>query len=284
MKNKKGLVFSIQPFSIHDGKGIRTSVFLKGCPLRCLWCHNPEGLKPCVDLEYFENKCVHCGRCNHAYQKLTSLSNEQKIKATKKCPYHALHIVGKWMSVQEVLDEVLIDSIFYEESGGGLTLSGGEPMLQADFAYDLLKEAKKQGLQTTLETSGYAPIQEYQKILPYIDCFYWDYKESDSKKHKQFTGVGNQQILSNFEYIYEQGASIVLRCPIIPTINDTEEHFKGIANMIKKHPNLDGWELMPYHRFGLSKEKRLGMEIKDGFVVPTKEQVQLWNKQIQQQL
>lgn len=280
----KGLVFSIQPFSIHDGKGIRTNVFLKGCPLHCLWCHNPEGLSSTLDVEYFENKCQHCGTCGFIFEHMhdvLKMREEEKIHLTKQCPYHALDLVGRWMTVDEVIDEVMIDYRFYQSSQGGMTISGGEPMLQKDFTYALMKKAKEKGLMTAMETSGYAPLDAYVKVAPYVDQFLWDDKESDSAKHKKFTGVGNDKISNNFEHLYQHGAHIKLRCPVIPGLNDTEEHFRGIAHRVVMHPDLDGWEIMPYHNFGLAKEKRLGNDRGYRFQVPDKGQKEKWNQIIQ---
>lgn len=285
MENKEGIVFSIQPFSIHDGKGIRTNVFLKGCPLRCRWCHNPEGLNRCVEIAYYENKCHHCGACGDVYKDLKNVqkeSEEIKKKIVHSCPYRAYELLGKRMTVQEVIDEVMIDYNFYQTSQGGMTISGGEAMMQADFVCELLKEAKKKGLSTALETSGYAPKEAFQSLYTYVDQFLWDYKVTNPKSHKELTGVDSKLILDNFEWLYAQGAHMKLRCPLIPNVNDTEEHLKGIAHQIVCHPNLDGWEVMPYHDLGLSKEKRIGNERGYQFTVPSSNLKEEWNQKIKQ--
>lgn len=282
---KKGLVFGIQHFSIHDGEGIRSNVFLKGCPLRCLWCHNPEGLSKRIGIQYIKNKCRGCGRCGHIFKNMHDLyikSEKEKEAYERLCPYGALELVGKRMSVREVIDDVMKDLRFFKKSNGGITLSGGEPMLQYEFTLELLKEAKKQGIQTAMETSGFAPLEHYQEILPYVDEFLWDYKETNEEKHKEFTGVSNKKILENLDALYAQGANIVLRCPIIPGLNDTEEHFQGIAMRSSQMERLKGVELMPYHRFGVAKDVRIGRMKQKEYEVPTKEMKEQWEKQIQE--
>lgn len=281
---KKGLVFGIQHFSIHDGEGIRSNVFLKGCPLRCLWCHNPEGLSKRIGIQYIKNKCRGCGRCGYIFKNMHDLyikSEEEKEAYERLCPYGALELVGKWMSVREVIDDVMKDLRFFKKNNGGITVSGGEPMLQYEFTLELLKEAKKQGIQTAMETSGFAPLEHYQEILPYVDEFLWDYKETNEEKHKEFTGVSNKKILENLDALYEQGANIILRCPIIPGLNDTKEHFQGIAMRSSQMERLKGVELMPYHRFGVAKDVRIGRMKQKEYEVPTKEMKELWEKQIQ---
>lgn len=283
-KEIRGLVFGIQPFSIHDGNGIRTNVFLKGCPLRCLWCHNPEGLSSEIDLQYFENKCRQCGKCGNIYENIKEVSKksvEIKQKYVDRCCYGALDIVGNYMSVEEVINEVMEDWRFYHISNGGITVTGGEPMLQIDFLYELLRQAKEKGLSTVLETSGYADRKKYECIMPYVDEFLWDYKETDNRKHKEFTGVGNKKIIENLRFLYEKGAKITLRCPIIPGINDTEEHFYGISSMIKELDGLKGWEIMPYHRLGIQKEKRLGRKTGQEFQVPSRQTIETWKQKIE---
>lgn len=279
----KGLVFGIQHFSIHDGDGIRSNVFLKGCPLRCLWCHNPEGLITEVGIQYIRNKCRGCGKCGYIFKNMHDLyikSEDEKLQYAKKCLYGALEPVGKWMSVKEIIDDVMKDLRFFKNSNGGITVSGGEPMLQFDFTLELLKEAKKQGIRTAMETSGFAPLEHYQQVLPYVDEFLWDYKETNDEKHKEFTGVSNEKILKNLETLYAQGAKIVLRCPIIPGLNDTREHFQGIAARSIQMKDLKGVELMPYHKFGVAKDARIGRMEQKEYEVPSKEMKKDWEDQI----
>lgn len=279
----KGLIFGIQHFSIHDGDGIRSNVFLKGCPLRCLWCHNPEGLSPKMELQYFENRCRKCGKCGDIYQNMLLLSGQpedRKESYAQNCPYGALEQVGSYMTADQVLDEVRMDQEFFRTSRGGITLSGGEPMMQTDFVFSILKKAKKIGLSTAVETSGYSDKSDYERIYPYVDEFLWDCKETDSKKHKRYTGVDNYKIISNLRFLYDKGASITLRCPVIPGMNDTEEHFQGIARLLNEFEDLKGWEIMPYHRLGAAKEKRLGGKQGKKFSVPEKDTVEQWKQKI----
>lgn len=282
-KDVKGVIFGIQHFSIHDGTGIRSDVFLKGCPLRCMWCHNPEGLNPDPELWYFQSKCMGCGSCGFIFRRLNEVSDEPyeiKKHYADLCPYKALSIVGKLMTCDEVMDEVAEDRIFFTESHGGLTITGGEPMYQLDFTLSLLKEAKSRGISTAIETSGFATEENFNEVLPYVDEFLWDYKETDPKKHEAFTRVPNGRILNNLSLIYSKGASITLRCPIIPGLNDTDEHFKGIADMHKKFPLLKGIEIMPYHSMGISKAERLGTIEQQEYFVPGEEEKKAWKQKI----
>ncbi|SEO86295.1 glycyl-radical enzyme activating protein [Propionispora vibrioides] len=281
---EKGLVFGIQHFSIHDGPGIRSNVFLKGCPLRCLWCHNPEGLSCGIGLQYYERNCTHCGRCGHIYRDIKStekLSDDQKRDLARHCPYRALRLVGELMTAEEVVAEVVKDARYFKSSGGGMTISGGEPMLQAKFAIELAKLAKEQGIMTALETSGFSALENYIQIMPYIDTFLWDYKATSEETHKKLVGVSNELILANLHCLYERGAKIVLRCPLIPGVNDSEEHLRGIANMCKRYPNLAAIEVMPYHKMGVSKAKRIGYE-QEEYYVPEKELKNYWKSKIEE--
>ena len=280
---QKGLVFGIQHFSIHDGEGIRSNVFLKGCPLRCLWCHNPEGLSAQIGIQYIQNKCRGCGRCGYIFKNMHDLyikTESQKQAYAAQCVYGALESVGKWTTVTEVIDDVMKDLRFFKESDGGITVSGGEPMLQHEFTLALLKEAKKRGIQTAMETSGFASLKQYKQVLPYVDEFLWDYKETDEIKHKEFTGVSNQRILENLDALYKDGANIILRCPIIPGLNDTEEHFRGIAKRSRQMKNLKGVELMPYHKFGVAKDARIGRMEQKEYEIPSKDMKKSWEEQI----
>lgn len=288
---KKGLVFGIQHFSIDDGDGIRSTIFLKGCPLRCLWCHNPEGLAVTPQLQYMKNKCSSCFKClnvcpqqahylNHGNHQIDFQKCKQCGKCVSTCPTGALEMAGIWMEPVEILSEVMQDEIFFKESGGGITVSGGEPMQQPDFLYELLKLFKENGLSTALETSGFGKSADYERIVPYVDQFLWDYKLTDPDLHKHYTGVKNDLILKNLDLVYGLGGRILLRCPLIPDINDNQEHFKGIASIIKKYPGLQGYEIMPYHKLGTSKTERLGYAPQELYTVPDKAVVQSWKDQI----
>lgn len=283
-----GQIFNVQKFSIHDGPGIRTTVFFKGCPLRCLWCHNPESKKSSSQILYDADQCLHCGACastcgegrhrigaeGHVYEREGCTGC---LACTEACPCGALEAVGKPMSVDEVLAEVMRDEVFYQSSGGGLTLSGGEPMAQAEFCRALLAAAKERGLHTCMETCGYAPWEEFQRLLPTVDLFLYDYKLTDPVLHKHYTGVDNALILENLKRLDGAGAATVLRCPIIPGINDTEEHFAGIARTANALKNLKEVHVEPYHPMGGGKAKRLGVEDPcEGMDFPSRKSVEAW--------
>ncbi len=265
----KGTVFNIQKFSINDGPGIRTTVFFKGCPLHCIWCHNPESKSAKTEMFFDAEKCTLCHRCEKACpKKLHTFDGEahsydrQSCIAcglcADSCYTGALETVGKEMSADEIIAEVLKDKVFYETSGGGVTLSGGEPMLQFEFTYELLKLAKENGLHTCMETCGFAKPEQYAAISPLVDIFLYDYKESDPDRHKEFTGVSNELILENLKMLDNLGAKTVLRCPIIPELNDRDEHFAAIAALANSLENVMEINVEPYHPLGKSKSALLG--------------------------
>lgn len=264
-----GRVFDVQRFSIHDGPGIRTTVFLKGCPLRCVWCHNPEGMRPDMELSFAGEKCIGCGYCFRACPNGCHVDAGGRHvllrgrcaacgRCTEECFAQALECVGREMRVDEVMHEVLRDCPFYETSGGGLTVSGGEPLMQFDFAASLLRSARRAHVHTCLETCGYAPAEKVERISEWVDLFLYDFKETDPRKHREFTGVSNDRILDNLRLLHARGARIVLRCPLVPGLNDRPDHFDGIAELSRELPGMDGVELMPYHALGKSKLDRLG--------------------------
>jgi glycyl-radical enzyme activating protein len=264
-----GLVFDIQHFAIHDGPGIRTTVFLKGCPLHCLWCHNPESQAAGMEIFYLPEKCIGCRACEHVCEEGAHhfKDNEHSLDraicvrcgtCTEECYSGGLERVGQEMSVDAVLAEVLKDTPFYSTSGGGLTVSGGEPMQQFGFTRDLLLAAKEAGLHTCLETSGCSSRERYLEVAPLVDLFLFDIKETDPELHRQFTGVSNLAIRSNLLALDLIGASLVLRCPIIPGLNDRSEHFAGITALANQLHNVLEIHILPYHPLGTSKSQRLG--------------------------
>lgn len=268
---KTGIIFDIQRFSLHDGPGIRTTVFLKGCPLHCIWCHNPESWSRKPQLMFSAEKCRQCmacaGSCPNSVhiQKLGEHVLDDKNcdacgKCVTQCAYGALKMSGEEMDVDTVLKEVCADKSYYDNSGGGVTISGGEPMLQFSFLQTLLREAKKQGLHTCLETGGFAQKEEFESIRKDVDLFLFDIKHTDDAAHKKYTGVSNQRILANLDDLYRKGAKLRLRCPLIPGINDTDEHIAGIAALTRKYPELCGVEILPYHDMGKGKWNQIGRE------------------------
>lgn len=291
---KTGTIFNIQKFCVNDGPGIRSTVFFKGCPLNCLWCHNPESKQVRQELFYDAGKCIGCGSCipvcPHDCHTLMENCGHRFDRTrciicgacAQVCPTGAMEPVGRNVTVEEVLTEVEKDAVFYQNSGGGMTLSGGEPMLQFDFVLALLKQAKTRGLHTAMETCGFASTEHYRKIAAYVDLFLFDYKVTDPKLHSQCTGVNNERILENLHMLDSLGAKTVLRCPIIPGINDTVEHFAGIARVAGSLQHIQGIDIEPYHPLGAGKSAMLGKAYPLAEIpFPEAETVEAWIRTIQ---
>jgi pyruvate formate lyase activating enzyme len=262
-----GVVFDIQRFALHDGPGIRTTVFLKGCPLQCLWCHNPESQAFSPQLAYDSARCRTCPACVEALVcgvhaldagplgDAAALRPEVCLEA---CPHGALTVIGREMTVDEVMAEVLRDAPYYRRSEGGLTLSGGEPLAQPSFALALLEAAKAHGLRTCLDTSGAVAHRWIVAAAEVTDLFLYDFKATDPAEHRRLTGASNALVLDNLDDLYRRGARIVLRCPLVPGVNDTLEHLAGIAALAARYPALEGVEILPYHDLGRDKAARIG--------------------------
>ncbi len=253
-----GRITNVQRFSIHDGPGIRTTVFFKGCDLRCLWCHNPETQSPAPQLMVYKSRCVGCGDCVKFCNKSFTPACTACGKCVAVCSHGAREIVGKMVSASEIFDTVRRDKAYYDTSGGGVTLSGGEPLLQPDFASELLGLCKDAGIRTAIETALNVPWETAESLLPMLDLVICDIKGLDPVRHKENTGVSNERILDNIIKLKDSGADILFRMPYVPGRNDTE------AEEIVRFAAPFGLELMPYHETGVGKYADLGV----GYALP----------------
>lgn len=259
-----GTVFNIQPYSLHDGPGIRTVVFLKGCPLRCPWCSNPESQKREPEVYFDKSKCIAgmgCGLCGGLCENTVKLSNGAAY--AQLCPSNAINIYGREMTVEEIIDRVESESVFYGDDGG-ITLSGGEPFMQPEFATELLREAKHRRINTAVETCGCCDMNDLREAARYLDHILYDIKCTDPHKHKKFTGRDNALILKNIKMLFREFPDVtkLIRTPVIPGFNDSEEDIKAIAEFLKEYKNYR-YELLPYHRFGEGKYEMLGRRYAD---------------------
>lgn len=290
-----GRVLNIQRYCSHDGPGIRTNVFLKGCSLRCKWCGNPESIRKNPELAYDPRVCTGkkaCGAClkapfpEGAFYVVEGDDDKVKVnwdlagdcddELVALCPTGALSMFGKTMTVEEVLAEVEKDSSFYRNTGGGITLSGGECLLQPDFSAALLVGAHERGINTAIETACNVPWHFVEKVLPHVDTVLHDHKLTIPERHKKWTGVGNERILENYKKAYETFPDIdfIARTPLIPGVNADEEHIRSVLAFIRPHKNVIDYELLPYHRFGLGKYEHLGKVYElDDYKTPSDELV-----------
>jgi pyruvate formate lyase activating enzyme len=283
----KGVVFNLQHYSIHDGPGIRTTVFLKGCPLKCLWCQNPESQNSHPLLFFTAEKCTGCGACveacpNGAIKLVGHKSKTDRDCCTGKgecvsvCPSEARSIIGREMTAEEVFEDIKTDDIFYRNSGGGVTLSGGDPVFQPDFSIAILKLCRSAGIHTALETCGFLEWHELKNILKHVDLVLYDIKHMDSTKHKAYTGVTNELILENAEKIHRDlKIPIYPRVPFIPGYNDSLENLKRTAEFIVT--KLDGNNrvyILPYHRLGETKYEQIDRKMTLTITVPSKQQLE----------
>jgi len=269
-KNIKGDVFDIQRFAVHDGPGIRTLVFLKGCHLKCLWCQNPEGQTQKALLIYSEAKCILCGRCiNNCPEKAISFIDGKLKTDFKKCkgcgqcvqicPQGARKIDSKVMSAEEVVEEIKKDEVYYRR-GGGVTLSGGDPLFQSEFSTSILGLCKQNYINTAIETSGFTDENTMKRIAEVTDLFLFDLKHMNSQKHKKYTGVPNETILNNAKIISKMNKNIIIRIPLIPSINDSIDNIRKTVDFVKNElNNVKIIEILPYHELGLGKYKSLGI-------------------------
>lgn len=285
MSNAK--IFEIKRFAVHDGDGIRTTVFFKGCPLKCVWCHNPEGIDFHPQISYYENKCIGCGECasvcehsaHHMVDDIHILDREQCTacgKCAEVCLGTALKFYGKTMTVDELMPLIMEDLEFYENSGGGVTLSGGECLMQADFCAELLEKLRKKGVHTAVDTCGFVPKSAIDKVIPFTNIFLYDIKAFDEDVHIQCTGYSNRQILENLQYLDSCGKKIEIRIPYVPGMNDNQ--LPKIASLLSTLQNITKVKILPYHNYAGSKYKSLDMENTLPQIVPSDEEIKAAEK------
>lgn len=267
-EQSKGTIFNIQRFSLHDGGGIRTIVFLKGCPMRCAWCANPESQTQAVELSVKSMYCIGCKSCekccpNGAIHCAVESPHVDRARCTvcgkceQVCNAGALTLLGYEVTAEEIFQQVMLDKPFFDASNGGITFSGGEPLMQPVFLREALQKFKAANLSTVVETCGFAPRETFEYIYHLVDTFYFDVKLMDSERHKKYTGVSNQLILSNLKYLREVGARVFVRMPLIPGVNDSEENLLSTGEYLKKI-DVHEMQLLPYHSFGASKYPTIG--------------------------
>lgn len=274
-----GLVFNIQRYSLHDGPGIRTTVFLKGCPLCCSWCHNPEGIAPRKELLVVESRCIACGQCRSACPFGETLGGGVVLPTRNEpctycgacveaCPTGARQMVGREMTVGEVMGEILKDRIFHEESAGGVTFSGGEPLRQPEFLLGLLEACHAQGIRTALDTCGFGCTDHLLTAARLSEVVLYDLKLMDDARHREHTGVSNRPILENLKALDEIHRNIWIRIPVVPGVNDDEGNFQAIARFVTDLHGVRQVNLLPYHATGVQKHRRLGGHYSLGEVRP----------------
>lgn len=265
-------IFNIQRLSFVDGPGIRTTVFFKGCNLKCAWCHNPESQAFAPQLLFYKEKCTNCGKCKEVCP-----NNLQKCdlcgKCEMVCPAKARRVCGKQYTVEQLAQEIAKDKVFFESSNGGVTFSGGECMLQADFLAKILKCTKKLGIHTAVDTAGCVKWENFERIIPYTDLFLYDVKCIDGNMHKKFIGADNALILENLSKLLKKGCNVIVRIPLIVGVNDTLEEMQKIKDFLAKHGYQTGVEILPYHALGENKWRAIGVEPKK-FKAPSNEKIE----------
>jgi pyruvate formate lyase activating enzyme len=290
---QQGIIFDIKKYAIHDGPGIRTTVFFKGCPLDCRWCHNPEGLKSSIEGLFRQDRCIGCSACLRvcpqkaivatAFGLRTDWSRCEHCGACVQiCPAGARELVGKKISVAEVMREVEKDILFYDQSGGGVTFSGGEPLMQPEFLLGLLEACGRLGLHRAVDTTGWAESQLLLEVAQKTDLFLYDLKQMDDDKHREYTGLSNARILGNLKLLARQGAKINIRLPVIPGINDDAGNIRALKDFVEGLPGVRDINLLPYHRAAREKYRRLGISYRlDQLLPPPKEVLEKIKKELE---
>lgn len=278
MIERKATIFNIQKYNMYDGPGVRTLVFFQGCPLRCKWCANPEGLERRPRLLFKQASCIHCGACVTAcpegIHRLNAQGEHEVVRALDRnctgcgkcveaCLQKALSVIGEQKTISELLEIILEDKPFYDTSGGGVTLGGGEVLMQPEAAANLLLACKREGIHTAIETCGYAKTEDVLNVAEFVDLFLFDIKHFDSAKHAQLTGVRNELILKNLEMLLQKRYNVKIRMPLLKGINDSQEEMEQIAQFLlpyREAKNFKGIDLLPYHKLGVNKYQQLGIE------------------------
>lgn len=254
---ENGMIFDITHGSFVDGPGVRTTIFFKGCNLKCAWCHNPESQDFKPQMMLYKDKCSNCGICKAVCPNKNETCNLCG-ECTSYCPMGARQVCGKQYTIDEVFAEIINDKSYYDNSGGGVTFSGGECMLQIDFLYEILKKCKENGIHTAVDTTGYVAFERFKKILPYTDLFLYDIKIFDSQKHKQYAGVGNELILENLKKLSDSSVKIWIRIPVISDVNDSVGEMQKINAFLNNCKTPEKIELLPYHAMGENKYNAIG--------------------------
>ncbi len=292
----KGKILNIQKFSIHDGPGIRTTVFMKGCPLKCRWCHNPESISYGIDIMIDRDKCISCGSCaEHCESGALKMVDGPKGKTLVAdnslctdcgkcelfCLNEAITIAGKDMEAEEVFKELLKDRLFYEESKGGVTFSGGEPLTQVDFLVEILKKLKEEKIHTAVDTCGHVPFENFEKIMEYTDVFLYDLKIGDEKKHLEYIGISNKKIIENLQKLSNSGAEINIRMIMVEGVNSSEEDIEKAIEILK-NINVSNINILPYHNISTHKYRKLGIGYEEsGMKVPSNARMEEIKKRLE---
>ncbi len=253
-----GMVFHVQRFSLHDGPGVRSTVFLKGCPLRCSWCHNPESQSPAQEFVRLRHRCMRCGQCSDEELSEPTVSG-RTLRHVDECPTGALQVIGEESSADALVEDLLRDRMFFEESGGGVTLSGGEPLMQHAFATEVLGRLRRAGIHTALDTCGFVRWEHLKEAAAQSSLVLYDLKLMDEERHKASTGVSNRTILENLKALSACHDTIWIRVPVIPGLNDDEENIRSIASFVSSLRGVRRVDLLPYHAIGAAKFERVGM-------------------------